>query len=112
MSLERDLQLWQQTGNSTHARNIANHLVTVLDQSKYESIDKLKDITVGHGSGAEIKSGLLWAVIESHEAKNQALRRQNVIMTEALQIIRNNTHRAPTAGELANETLKKVLEGL
>lgn len=73
MSLERDLQLWQQTGNSTHARNIANHLVTVLDQGKYEGIDKLNDVTVGYGSGAEIKSGLLWAVIETHEAKNKVL---------------------------------------
>lgn len=112
MSLERDLQLWQQTGNSTHARNIANHLVTVLDQGKYENIDKLNDVTVGHGSGAEIKSGLLWAVIDSHEAKNQALRRQNAIMTEALQVIRTKTRREPIAGELANETLNKVLEGL
>lgn len=73
MSLERDLQLWQQTGNSAHARNIANYLANVLDQSKYQRIEKLNDVTVGHGSGAPIKSGLLWAVIDNHEAKNQVL---------------------------------------
>lgn len=77
MTLERDLTLWQQTGNSTHARNIANHLVTVLDQSKYQSIEKIKDVTVGHGSGAPIKSGLLWAVIDNTKAKNEALHEEN-----------------------------------
>ncbi len=78
MSLERDLQLWQQTGNSTHARNIANQLVKVMDASEYKSIKKLEDVTVGHGSGADIKSGLLWAVIDLVEAKNRLLHDENI----------------------------------
>ena len=119
MSLERDLQLWQQTGNSTHARNIANHLVNVLDQSKYQRIEKLNDVTVGHGSGAPIKSGCtgeakgaLEAMIANHEAECKEIHRQNAIMAEALQVIRTKTRREPIAGELANEALKKVWEGL
>lgn len=76
MNLAEEIAQWQQTGNPAHATDILYRLAKVLDSSKRCSIERINDADVGHGSGGEIKSGLLWAVIDSHEAKNRALNEQ------------------------------------
>jgi hypothetical protein len=68
-TIQSELELFKKTGNSTHARWIANELIKVIGDSKLNTIDQLHDVTVGHGSGGEVKSGLLWAVVALNESK-------------------------------------------
>lgn len=77
MNLAEEIAKWQQTGNHAHATDILYHLAKVFSTPSYESIKRIHDADVGHGSGAPLKSGLLWAVIDSHEAKNRALHEEN-----------------------------------
>ena len=76
MNVAEEIAKWQQTGNPSHATDILHQLSKVLVDSKYQNIERDHDVTVGKGSGGEIKSGLLWAVIDSHEAKNRLLHQQ------------------------------------
>lgn len=76
MNVAEEIAKWQQTGNHAHATDILYHLAKVFSTPSYESIKRIHDADVGHGSGAPLKSGLLWAVIDSHEAKNRALHEQ------------------------------------
>lgn len=73
MNLAEEIAQWQKTGNQAHATDILYKLAKVLDSSKRSSIERIQDVTVGSGSGAEIKSGLLWSVIDVLEAKNSFL---------------------------------------
>jgi hypothetical protein len=68
-TIQSELELFKKTGNSTHARWIANELAKVLSESNLNNIEQLHEVTVGHGSGAAVKSGLLWAVVALNEAK-------------------------------------------
>jgi hypothetical protein len=120
LTIQSELELFKKTDNSTHARWVANELIKVIGDSKLNTIDQLHDVTVGHGSGGEVKSGLLWAVVALNEAKCKALidqnnklekhRRQSLIMTEALQQIRNFGRKWPDAGEIATNALDKAKE--
>ncbi|WP_067097839.1 hypothetical protein [Marinomonas atlantica] len=68
MNLAEEIAQWQQTGNPAHATDILYRLAKVLDSSKRSSIERIQDVTVGHGSGADIESGILWVVVYSHSA--------------------------------------------
>lgn len=76
MNVAEEIEKWQQTGNHAHATDILYQLSKVLADSKYQNIERDHDMTVGRNRGGEIKSGLLWAVIDSHEAKNRLLHQQ------------------------------------
>lgn len=71
--MQSQLELFKKTGNSAYARWVANELINAQADSKFASIEKQLDVTVGHASGGDIKSGLLWAVIDFVEAKNHLL---------------------------------------
>ncbi|WP_111639940.1 hypothetical protein [Marinomonas shanghaiensis] len=73
LNIQKELKQFKKTGNSTHARWIANELLKAQADSKFASIEKQLDVTVGHASGGDIKSGLLWAVLDLVEAKNRKL---------------------------------------
>lgn len=174
-TMQSELEQFKKTGNSTHARWIANELIKAQADSKFANIEKQLDVTVGHASGGDIKSGLLWAVIDHVEAKNHLLiksyieiishatygkmnkaytdisqvkaviddsvneiveaeraealrgyvkaeaemdkifrntceRKQNVIMKEALMLIRNRGRHWPDAGDIAKNALDKAQE--
>lgn len=72
-TMQTELELFKKTGNSTHARWIANELLKAIDGSGFKNIEKQLDVTVGHASGGDIKSGLLWAVVDLVEAKKALL---------------------------------------
>ena len=87
MNLAEEIAKWQKTGNQAHATDILYHLAKVLADSKYKNIERINDVTVGHGSGAPIKSGLLWTVIDSHEAKNRLLHQQIEELSKQLETV-------------------------
>lgn len=72
-TIQTELELFKKTGNSTHARWVANELLKAQAESKFADIEKQLDVTVGHASGGDIKSGLLWAALDLVEAKNRLL---------------------------------------
>lgn len=72
-TMQSELELFKKTGNSAHARWVANELLKAQADSKFANIDRQLEITVGRASGGDIKSGLLWAVIDLVEAKNHLL---------------------------------------
>ncbi|RDL44324.1 hypothetical protein DN730_07925 [Marinomonas piezotolerans] len=84
MNLAEEIARWKQTGNHAHATEILHQLSKVLASTNYPTIERKHDVTVGHGSGSEIKSGLLWAVIDSHEARNRVLREKFDLLQERL----------------------------
>lgn len=73
LTMQSELEQFKKTGNSTHARWVANELLKAQADSKFENIEKQLDVTVGRTSGGDIKSGLLWAVLDLVEAKNRML---------------------------------------
>lgn len=72
-TIQSELEQFKKTGNSTHARWVANELLKAQADSKFTNIEKQLDVTVGRTSGGDIKSGLLWAVLDLVEAKNRML---------------------------------------
>lgn len=96
-TIQSELALFAETGNSTHARWVANELIKVLGDSKLNTIDQLQDVTVGHGSGAEVKSGLLWAVVALNEAKNSVLMGELKATTNKLVISQTRSNELATA---------------
>ncbi|QUX96581.1 hypothetical protein C0J08_14755 [Marinomonas sp. CT5] len=73
-TIQSELELFKKTGNSTHARWVANELINAQADSKFASIEKQLDVTVGHASGGDIKSSLLWAVLDLATAGERKLR--------------------------------------
>lgn len=73
-TIQSELELFKKTGNSTHARWVANELIKAQADSKFANIEKQLDVTVGHASGGDIKSGLLWAVLDLATAGERKLR--------------------------------------
>ncbi|MGB3385391.1 MAG: hypothetical protein WBA64_12050 [Marinomonas sp.] len=73
LTIQSELALFKKTGNSTHARCIAYELAKILDESNLNNISQLHEVTVGHASNGDVKSGLLWSVVALHEAKNRVL---------------------------------------
>jgi hypothetical protein len=73
-TIQTELELFKKTGNSAHARWIANELINVQADSKFANIEKQLEVTVGHASGGDIKSGLLWAVLDLATAGERKLR--------------------------------------
>lgn len=73
-TIQSELELFKKTGNSTHARWVANELLKAQADSKFANIEKQLEVTVGHASGGDIKSGLLWAVLDLATAGERKLR--------------------------------------
>jgi len=84
LTIQSELTLFKQTGNSTHARWIASELSKVLDESNLNNIKQLHEVTVGHASNGDVKSGLLWSVVVLHEAKNRLLSRELEVIKSKL----------------------------
>ena len=72
-TIQTELKLFKHTCDSTHARWIASELNKVLDGNNLKNIDQLHEVTVGRTSNGDVKSGLLWAVVNLLEAKNKML---------------------------------------
>lgn len=106
-TIQSELALFEKTGNSAHARWVAVELSKIIGESGLKSADQLHDVTVGRASGGDIKSGLLWGVVEIARANKL---RQVAIMKEALMEIRNRGRKWPDAGEIAKNALDKVKE--
>ena len=114
-TIQSELDQFIKTGNSSHARWVANELIKILDESHLKSIQQNHDVTVGWASNGDIKSALLWASLSLSEAKNKLLtqelneeKKEANIMREALQEIRMRGRREPFAGEIAATALNKV----
>tara|TARA_R110001606_G_scaffold71219_1_gene162948 strand:+ start:28508 stop:28894 length:387 start_codon:yes stop_codon:yes gene_type:complete len=73
-TIQTELEQFRKTGNSAHARWVANELIKAQADSKFANIEKQLDVTVGHASGGDIKSGLLWAVLDLATAGERKLR--------------------------------------
>lgn len=73
-TIQSELELFKKTGNSAHARWVANELINAQADSKFANIEKQLDVTVGNASGGDIKSGLLWAVLDLATAGERKLR--------------------------------------
>lgn len=73
-TMQSELELFKKTGNSAYARWIANELLKTQADSKFANIEKQLEVTVGHASGGDIKSGLLWAVLDLATAGERKLR--------------------------------------
>jgi hypothetical protein len=76
-TIQSELEFFKKTGNSANARWVANELLKAQTDSKFANINKQLDVTVGHASGGDIKSGLLWAVVDLVEAKYKVLLNQH-----------------------------------